>query len=105
MRALELPDEERVKSIIGTVGSLDAYQLPDAKGFSALKRHLVGYSDDQRQQFRDEVLSTGPAHFRVFGEVLEALARAGVAVVLGGPEALQAANAELGGTFALTKVL
>jgi len=105
LRALELPDEERIKSIIGTIGSLDAYQLPDAKGFSALKRHLVGYSDEERQRYRDEVLSTEPAHFRAFGEVLEALARAGLAVVLGAPEALQSANAELGGVFTLTKVL
>lgn len=38
LRSLELDNDALTKAIIGTMGDLDAYQLPDAKGYSALSR-------------------------------------------------------------------
>lgn len=105
LRALELPDEERIKSIIGAIGNMDAYQLPDAKGFSALKRYLIGYNDEQRQQLRDEILGTSVADFRAFGEVLGQLRDVGLIVVMGAPEAIEAAQAAHGPAFAVTRLL
>ncbi len=70
LRNLDLHEDELTKSIIGTIGSLDSYQLPDAKGFTSLSRHLIGLTDEARQQYRDEVLSTTAADFKAFGEVL-----------------------------------
>ncbi len=105
LRTLRLSDEERIKNIIGAIGTLDAYQLPDARGFSAMTRYLIGYDDEARQQYRDEVLGTTPAHFHAFGEVLEAARRAGRVVVLGAAEALRAANAELEEGLSLTAVM
>ena len=64
LRNLELSDAELVKSIIGSIGSIDGYQLPDAKGFTSLQRHLIGRTDAARQQYRDEVLSTTAVDFR-----------------------------------------
>ncbi len=105
LRNLDLPEEELVKNIIGAVGALDAYQLPDAKGFSALLRYLIGYSDEARQQHRDEVLSTTLADFKRLANVLEKLNTAGSVVVLGTQEAIEKAGAEGSIPFAMTKVL
>lgn len=34
LKNLELDDEALTKAIIGTIGEMDSYQLPDAKGYS-----------------------------------------------------------------------
>lgn len=47
------------------MGDIDAYQLPDAKGYSALSRYLLNVSDEERQQRRDEILGTTAADFKV----------------------------------------
>ncbi|CAK9176020.1 unnamed protein product [Ilex paraguariensis] len=36
LRELEMDDDTLTKAIIGTIGDVDAYQLPDAKGYSRL---------------------------------------------------------------------
>ena len=105
LRELALSDDELTKGIIGAIGGIDAYQLPDAKGYSALQRYLVGYTDERRQALRDEVLSTTAADFRAFADVLDGLQKTGLIVVVGSQEALADANAERGGMFAISKVL
>lgn len=34
LRGLEMDDDTLTKAIIGTIGDVDSYQLPDAKGYS-----------------------------------------------------------------------
>ena len=34
LRELEMDNDTLTKAIIGTIGDVDAYQLPDAKGYS-----------------------------------------------------------------------
>jgi Zn-dependent M16 (insulinase) family peptidase len=34
LRELEIDDDALTKAIIGTIGDVDSYQLPDAKGYS-----------------------------------------------------------------------
>jgi hypothetical protein len=97
--------EEQTKSIIGAIGELDAYQLPDAKGFTSMARFLLGESDEYRQRIRDEVLSTTLKDFRQLGQVLEQMARAGQVVVLGSQDALRAANETKGEWLVIEKVL
>ena len=46
------PCPHRPRSIVGAIGGIDAYQLPDAKGLTALQRHILGISDAERQQRR-----------------------------------------------------
>merc|ERR1711869_37598 len=58
-------------AIISTIGEIDSYQLPDAKGYTAFQRHVIGISDEQRQKSRDEILSTTQEDFRRFAEFLE----------------------------------
>ncbi len=92
LQNLELSDEERVKSIIGAIGGIDAYQLPDAKGYTSMIRHLIGESDAQRQQYREEVLATTTDDFKAFGEVLAQVNEAATVVVLGSADAIAKAN-------------
>ncbi len=104
-------DEERLspaeltKSIIGAIGALDAYQLPDAKGFTSLVRYLAGENDELRQQFRDQVLGASIEDVKAFGSVLEKVVQSGKVVVVGAQEALQAANQEREGWLTIQKLL
>ncbi len=96
---LEISPDELTKSIIGTIGDLDAYQLPDAKGYTSLVRHLVGITDEERQRIRDQVLGAASADFKAFGQALQGLNESGHVVVLGSPEAIRAANEQKGGDW------
>lgn len=96
-----LSDNELTKAIIGAIGDLDAYQLPDARGFTSMLRYLTNRTDELRQEIREEVLSTNGEDFIAFGEVLEKVAQSNAITVLGSQSALEAANLELD----VTKVL
>ena len=88
------------KTIVGTFGDIDAYELPDARGSTAFMRHLLGVTDEERQQRREEVLGTTNKDFVEFADALAAVA---------GPEArvvavtskgdLEAAEAKQPGVF------
>ena len=62
-----LPEEEVDKAVIGTIGDMDSYQLPDAKGFSSLIRYLTKMDDQKRQKIRDEILQTNSKDLQNFG--------------------------------------
>ena len=93
LREEDLPEEELTKAIIGTIGDLDAYQLPDARGYTSMVRELTGLDDGFRQRMRDAVLATTAAEFRAFADVLDEVGRSGRVAVLGSRDALEAANA------------
>ena len=100
----ELGDKELLKSIIGAIGDLDSHMLPDAKGFASMIRYLIGDTEQDRQQMRDEILSTKSTHFKTFGLVLEQVKRNGIIKILGPPSAVETdATKRLG--LQLVKVL
>jgi Zn-dependent M16 (insulinase) family peptidase len=105
LRQLDLSAKELTRAIIGVIADLDAYQLPDARGFTAMVRYLVGDDDAYRQQVRDEVLGTTPADFRAFADVLDTLRDQAALVVMGGEDALTAANQEHNLFAEITRVL
>ncbi len=105
LRTLDIARDEVVKSIIGAIGSIDSYRLPDAKGYTAMNRHLLGITPEERQQTRDEVLGTTAADFRRFADYLDAVRDHGHIVVLGSASSINAANADLGNRLTITKVL
>ncbi len=105
LRTLELSDDELTKGIIGTISNIDQYMLPDAKGYTSMVRHLLGITDEYRQQIREQVLDTTAADFRRFADVLAEVNRQGHVVVLGQAEAIAAANQELDPPLEITKVL
>lgn len=88
----ELHPDELTKSIIGAIGEMDSYQLPDAKGYSSMARYLAGETDQLRQQWRDQILSTTADDFHQFGEALTGLNNTGKVVVLGALEAIEKAQ-------------
>ena len=90
--ASRLSDNELTKAIIGAIGDLDAYQLPDAKGYTSMLRYLTNRTDELRQKTRDEVLSTNGEDFIAFGEVLEKVAQSNAVTVLGSQNAIESAN-------------
>ena len=53
-----------LQAIIGTIGDIDSYQLPDAKGSSAFSDHILGNTHEKRQARREEVLGTSLQDFR-----------------------------------------
>jgi presequence protease len=105
LRQLKLPQEELTKSIIGVISDLDSYQLPDAKGYSAFARTLIGIDDARRQRLRDEVLTTTADHFEDFANVLELVAQSGRVVVLGSSTAIEAANQQSNNRLTVQKIL
>jgi Zn-dependent M16 (insulinase) family peptidase len=105
LRQLELDPAELTKAIIGAIGETDAYQLPDAKGFTSLQRFLTGESDTIRQKWRDQILNTTLKDFHDLGEVLAQLSASGYVVVMGAQEAMAKANTEQGDWLEVKKVL
>ncbi|MCB0228194.1 MAG: peptidase M16, partial [Anaerolineae bacterium] len=105
LREAPLTQSDVDKIIIGVIGQLDSYQLPDAKGFTSMVRHLTGYDDDLRQRLRDEVLATTVADVRSFAGLLDEVARAGSVAVLGSAQAIAAANDSLDPQLVVTPVL
>ena len=102
---LELSKSELAKTIIGTISELDAYQLPDAKGYTSMVRYLTDFTDEFRQRVRDEVLGTTMKDFKKFAEPLTRVAEQGEVVVLGSAEAIEKANQERAGFLEVRKVL
>ena len=105
LRDLDLSRDELTKAIISTIGELDGYQLPDAKGYTSMVRELTGVDEEFRQQMRDAVLGASVDDFRAFAAVLERMGDDGRVVVLGSREALDKANAERGDWLKLVPVL
>ncbi len=105
LRDLDLTKDERVKSIIGTVGDIDQYSLPDAKGYLSMTRQLSGETDEDRQVIRDEVLSTSSSDFHGFVQILDAVKDQGLVKVLGSQNAIEGALKDRPGWLEVVKVL
>ncbi|MCU0513629.1 MAG: insulinase family protein [Anaerolineae bacterium] len=105
LRGLSLSADDLEKAIIGAIGEVDRYLLPDAKGLLATQRYLTGYTDALRQQARDEIFATTLADFHAFGAALAALSEQARVAVVGSPDSLQAATGQPGLPLTITPVL
>ena len=105
LRDMKLRRDELTKSIIGTIGDLDQYRLPDAKGYTSMVRQLSGETDEERQQLREEVLGTTATHFAAFAEALDRVKEEGLVKVLGSESAIQGAQSDRPGWLEVLKVL
>lgn len=105
LRELELHEDELTKAIIGAIGTLDQYRLPDAKGYTSLARHLTRVSDEDRQQVRDEILGTTQKDFKALAEVLENIHNKGIVKVLGAETAIREVEQERPSWLKVLKVL
>lgn len=87
------PAESQIsQAVIGAVGDLDTYLLPDARASRALGWYLAGLDKETRQRTRTEMLETSAADFRNFADVLEQVASSGAICALGGSTVAEAAK-------------
>lgn len=93
LRTLELDQDALTKAVIGTIGDIDGYQLPDAKGYTALMRHVLGVTREERQKRRDEILGTTLKDVREFAEAIECVKSGKSARVVAVTSAERAAQA------------
>lgn len=105
LRGLELDNDSLKKAIIGTIGDIDSYQLPDAKGYSSMLRYLLGITEEERKQRREEILSTSLSDFKEFADVLEAAKEKSVIVVVASEDDIATANQEKPGLLSTIKAL
>ena len=105
LKAAALDEAELTRNIIGTIGEVDTYRLPDAKGFASMQRHLIGDTDAARQKMREEILATTAADIRNFGDAMAQVAAKGRIVVLGSEQAIEAANKERPGLMSVSRVM
>ena len=105
LRNADLSRAELTRNIIGTIGDIDSYRLPDAKGFASMQRYLIGDTDEARQRMREEILLTTAADIRNFADAMADVAAHGRVVVLGSEQAIDAANAERPGLLSVSRVI
>mgnify|MGYP001172651028 CR=1 FL=1 len=105
LRSVSLDPVTVERSIIGTIGDIDGYQLPDAKGYTALIRRLTGVTDEWRQHIREQLLDATADDFRAFAAAAEVARERGGIAVLGSEEAIAQANKERPGLLTPVKVL
>lgn len=94
LRELDLDADTLSKAIIGTIGDVDSYQLPDAKGYTSLMRYLLGVTDEERERRWEEILSTSVKDFHEFADVLEAVKDNGLVVAVASSNDVASANQE-----------
>jgi presequence protease len=105
LKGADLGDAELTRNIIGTIGEIDTYRLPDAKGFASMQRYLLGDTEAARQQLREEILSTTAADLRNFAGAMTEVAAHGRVVVLGSEQAIEGANKERPGLLDVSRVM
>ncbi len=87
------PDARTLSTaIVGAIGDVDTYMLPDAKGMTSLARYITGDTEEARQEMREQILSTTGQHFRDFAELMAEVAKQGRICVLGGSATESAAG-------------
>jgi presequence protease len=105
LSSAKISPSELERCIIGTIGEIEPYRLPDARGFEAMQRHLAGDTDAVRERVREEVLSTTIADLGAFAEVAAEIARRGRLVVIGSKTSIEAASRARPGLLATAKLL
>lgn len=105
LRNTEISDDELTKAIIGAIGDIDDYLLPDAKGFISMARDLAIDTDDNRQRMREEALNTSIHDFRNFADYLERVANQGLVKIVGSKSAFEKAVADRPGWLKISTVL
>ncbi len=71
LATVELSPEAMDKAILGAINEVDAYMLPDTKGYAACLRRLTNDADPGRQQMRDEILTATVAQLHRLGTHLQ----------------------------------
>jgi len=105
LKGLELGRDELTKGIIGSIGDMDDYKLPDAKGFTSMARVIADETDDDLQRIREEILGTKAEDFKAFADMLDYVRDNGLIKVLGSQDAIQEVVNKRPGWMNVVKVI
>ena len=95
LRSNPLSKADLDKAIIGATGDLDAPQSVSGKGSTAMLRHMLGITQEDRQNWRDQVLGTTAADFVDFADRLDRVIESGSVAVVASERAISEANGVL----------
>jgi Zn-dependent M16 (insulinase) family peptidase len=87
--SFEASEREMTKYIIGTISDLDSPLTPSMKGERATAYYIRGISEEQRQQEREEVLSTTSEDIKSFKTLLNDITKENYYCVLGNENKLK----------------
>ncbi|KAK3025607.1 hypothetical protein RJ639_042105 [Escallonia herrerae] len=110
LRELEMSDDALTKAIIGTIGDVDSYQLPDAKGYSrgaTLPSELFLLLQTNFLSVIGKFFLLFPRlqDFKEFAGAIDAVKDKGVVVAVASPDDVDAANKECCNFFEVKKAL
>lgn len=105
LKGLAIGDEELTRAIIGTIGAVDSYLLPDAKGFTSLVHFLTGYTQEVRQTIRDQILAAKADDFGALGDAIAAAAPSAVMGALASRQHIDVLSASIKENALITSVL
>lgn len=94
LERLDISDEELLRAVIGTIGGVDSYLLPDAKGFTSLVHYMTGYTYEDRQTMRDQILSASAADFKALAASLAAARPLSIECALSSKQGIDALSEE-----------
>ncbi|MEI7851197.1 MAG: hypothetical protein WCH86_05130, partial [Kiritimatiellales bacterium] len=97
LRTHHLDEDELTRALIGAIGGIDTYLLPDAEGYVDLLRYLTGQTDERRQKLRNELLSTTAKDFKEFADFLSM--ENAVTSVLGSSDVIKKSGVEFQSTL------
>lgn len=89
LEKLELSDAELSKAIIATIGDMDKPLTPAEKGGLAAGRYIIGFSQEEVQQERDEVLNAKQAELEAYAPILRKTMDQDVICVFGGESKIE----------------
>lgn len=81
---LTMSSQELTKTVVGTMGDIDAYLLPSAKGNAALVEYMIGYTKEMKAKTREEVLGTKLSDLHDFAPYLQKAIDTAIPSALGG---------------------
>lgn len=105
LAGLDISKDELTRSIIGTIGDVDSYLLPDAKGFTSLIHYLTGYTDEERQAVRDQILTASSSDFRALATALDRARKDSIAAMLSSKSRIESLDPEIRNEVSETPVM
>ena len=92
IRSMQLDDRELTKYIIGAIGKADRPLTPYTKGVRSLTAFLGGYTGEDLQKRRDELLETDVMTLRSFADAVNAVLESGWFCSVGSESAIKASE-------------
>ncbi|AGW13456.1 insulinase family protein [Megalodesulfovibrio gigas] len=89
LATLDLTPAAMDKAILGAINEVDAYLLPDAKGYIACLRRLTNDTNAGRQRMREEILAATVEDLRRLGRFLQQALPQGRLCVIGSRQTLE----------------